>query len=1406
MNKTTLTHSFAKGLVLFFIIALALALNLAQPPLVARADEGTVTPREARRAALAWLNVCPDFAGMAYTPAPEMLEIKNQEQKQTIAYVLELQPKGFIIVTPNLELNPIVAYSEDSVFNATETPENILLDLLRGDISERLQALEKGVISSSYRDKARSRWESYMEKVDDQGQVRTEGTSRRLLQSYAVDYGPFLTSEWGQSNDGGGNAAFNYYSPPGPDGSSSNYVCGCVATALGQILNYYEWPITGTGAYTYTWDSQTLSANFGATTYEWASILDAYHDTAAITETRQAVGTLTYHAGVAVDMDYGSGGSSAYTSDVAWASKNYFRASGEYVENTGSSFYDRLYANMINHRPAELSIRKSSGGGHAVVADGIRHNTDDDDGKTRYYHLNMGWSGSNDDWYDLPDVGDYDIVDGAVLDIIPTPNLSDPGTTTTGAAIPVSWDVADLQDASKYELQQAAISNSLGDFTDDAESGTGNWAIDGYWEQSSTYSHSPSYSFHGDLYNGSTWEYPGTFTLEKAVKIDASTTITYWYQLSSFTNYEARFQIADDGTNEKNWTTLETYTSTVDVGWTLETISTADLSAYAGKVVSMRFVIDYLGGSISYGSAGFYFDDFTINNCYSGDWTVVDNNITTESKAVPVTEGGEYCYRVRAYGCDPSVQTSCSGQWWDWSDVESITVTSDSCASAATGDWSTGGTWVGGCGPPTSNSAVIKNGHTVTVDSNAQCNDLVIESGGTLVVPTGVTLTITGDWVNDGTFTPNNGTVTFNGSSAQAIGGNNTFYNLTSANTGGGVTAGDGTLTVSNLLRVQSNTFTSASDLADVQIDSGTTLALSGDITVSGDWTNNGTFTHNSNGVTFDGTTAISGSSTNSFANLTVSGNLTAPSGNMNVAGNWSSTGTFSPNNGTVTFDGASAQTITANGSSPFYNLQIGDGSSTQTVTASSNLDVNGNLTIQTGASLAGGSNTINVAGNWSESYSGLVGGTSSVIFDGTSQTIDKVITTTVMAEDFSSADDLGCCYWGGDSSPTGWIRVTDGNSNAKFWVRGDEVAPNSPNTGEGHAYRFATDNTAEDIDSWIISDGVELESGLTYEVSYKYGTRYGNAQDLMVYSGTTQSSSGMTLIGSVAGATNTTWETTEHTFTVPSDGTYYLGFRSYDPAPSTSGTRFSIDDISLIVIKEITFYNLTVNSTGSATFSKDVMVQNNLTIATGATMDMDTNKVSVSGSTNISGTLSNNESNALSLGSTQNYNDGTNILTAQLTPYTTNPGNTTVTCECGSTISDNAFGAGCSAVSDSVERYYNVTADTSTGLGITLRLYYTNAELNGNTEGSLQIYHCEGGSWVEETGTYSRDGTNNYVEVTGVDSFSPFILSGGPPTAVTLQRFTTRPAEGVNGSVMPLALVALGAVGGLVLWARRRK
>jgi hypothetical protein len=83
------------------------------------------------------------------------------------------------------------------------------------------------------------------------------------------------------------------------------------------------------------------------------------------------------------------------------------------------------------------------------------------------------------------------------------------------------------------------------------------------------------------------------------------------------------------------------------------------------------------------------------------------------------------------------------------------------------------------------------------------------------------------------------------------------------------------------------------------------------------------------------------------------------------------------------------------------------------------------------------------------------------------------------------------------------------------------------------------------------------------------------------------------------------------------------------------------------------------------------------------------------------------------------------------------------------------------------------------------------------------------------ETGDFTSVTTTSNVSgdqviFSGVDSTdlgSYFTLGEGTPTAVTLSDFTASPARGGYGFVLPLALVAVGAVGGtLLLRARRRR
>ena len=142
-------------------------------------------------------------------------------------------------------------------------------------------------------------------------------------------------------------------------------------------------------------------------------------------------------------------------------------------------------------------------------------------------------------------------------------------------------------------------------------------------------------------------------------------------------------------------------------------------------------------------------------------------------------------------------------------------------------------------------------------------------------------------------------------------------------------------------------------------INTSAPLTLSGaqTVNVNGNWSNSGTFVAGTGTINFNGTTTISGSSTNSFNNLTITGILTAPAANMNVAGNWTNNGTFTPNGATITFNGASPQSVGASGTNGFAGLTMnGAGGITLTAAAS----VSGALTFTNGI-ITTGSNTLTV-------------------------------------------------------------------------------------------------------------------------------------------------------------------------------------------------------------------------------------------------------------------------------------------------------------------------------------------------------------------------------------------------------------------------------------------------------------
>jgi hypothetical protein len=356
---------------------------------------------------------------------------------------------------------------------------------------------------------------------------------------------------------------------------------------------------------------------------------------------------------------------------------------------------------------------------------------------------------------------------------------------------------------------------------------------------------------------------------------------------------------------------------------------------------------------------------------------------------------------------------------------------------------------------------------TFELEDALDVNGNLTITGGTLDTKSGEnnSINLAGNWSNSDTFTEQSGTVTFDGSGAQTLGGE-TFYNLTINNSA--ASPDDSTdvdssaaVTVTNTLTVTDGQFqpTTASDFAAVTIGASGILKpdASAAVTVSGNWSNSGTFTNNSGTVTFDGTGSqtVTGDTFNNLtinnsaaspdddtdvdaAAVTVSATLTVTDGqfqpatssdfngavtistngilkpdssaSITVAGAWTNSGTFTNNSGTVTFDGTSGTIDITSGGSAFNHLTLNDGGGTATFELEDALDVNGNLTI-TGGTLdtkSGENNSINLAGNWSNSDI-FTARSGTVTIDGTSQSIAGSSDTTFynFTKSVSSADTL---------------------------------------------------------------------------------------------------------------------------------------------------------------------------------------------------------------------------------------------------------------------------------------------------------------------------------------------------------------------------------------------------------------
>jgi hypothetical protein len=355
---------------------------------------------------------------------------------QAVYYVVNLRPNGFVIVPADDLVEPIVGFSSNGGFDPSL--RNPLGAMVSRDLPGRVDAARKIQRQTSAAqhtrqqsamqrsgEKAFGKWNGLLGAADNNG----AGIKALAIAGISdVRVPPLLQSQWAQdvSCYSPLTACYNYYTP---SGSAGNYPCGCVATAMAQYMRFWQYPTggVGTGGFTITvgCGSCTRTAylrggdGLGGP-YDWAN-MELVPDCSVTLAQRQAIGALTYDAGVAAKMDYEYGGSGAYVDDAAAAMTDTFGYSNAIFgynsdNNIGDGLNAMINTNLDMANPVILGIYSYTNGGHAVVADGYGY-----DSSTLYHHLNMGWSGIDDVWYNLPNIdapsASFDVVYGVIYNI-----------------------------------------------------------------------------------------------------------------------------------------------------------------------------------------------------------------------------------------------------------------------------------------------------------------------------------------------------------------------------------------------------------------------------------------------------------------------------------------------------------------------------------------------------------------------------------------------------------------------------------------------------------------------------------------------------------------------------------------------------------------------------------------------------------------------------------------------------------------------------------------------------------------------------------------------------------------------------------------------------------------------------
>ena len=359
-----------------------------------------------------------------YTPGQPLTLVNGTTTSQ--GYYIFSNDNCFVIISGDDASEPILAYSTESGYNTNKVSPEV--SYMLGNYSQQIKFIANNQVPAT--SEINTRWTNLVNNVVTEN--KTPPASVQNLLKTLWDQAPYYNDMCPVDN----NPNDQYY--------NQLTVTGCVATAMAQVLKFWNYPKKGIGSNSYDDNPYgTLSMAFDTANFDWSSMSNR------LVKANPAVAELMYSCGVAVDMSYGvaaTGGSAASvvatggsrganTQKCAQtALTNYFGYDASTIKGLNASNYaDTTWLNILTNeissgRPVIYDGFDSADEGHCFVFDGYRTTAGH-----IMMHVNWGWSGYENGYFAVNQlnpgagqigsgtIGAFNIGQQAIIGIQPPP-------------------------------------------------------------------------------------------------------------------------------------------------------------------------------------------------------------------------------------------------------------------------------------------------------------------------------------------------------------------------------------------------------------------------------------------------------------------------------------------------------------------------------------------------------------------------------------------------------------------------------------------------------------------------------------------------------------------------------------------------------------------------------------------------------------------------------------------------------------------------------------------------------------------------------------------------------------------------------------------------------------------------